>query len=156
MKAAPEIAAAHLEDPKPPALRPVLKRVMFQPDHPMDEAMQVQIVGLISEIVQEQHRATLLGKKVLERDHLAAIAQRILRQQANFRQTIELGATRRTSSNVILVVSPSSRSDAYITVCCCFGSRLSSAGTNSKISMPSRFQPCVSATAPTRLSFLRE
>ena len=45
--------------------------------------------GRAGQIVEQQHRATAAGEVLLERQHLAAIAQRALGEQANLRQRIE-------------------------------------------------------------------
>lgn len=45
--------------------------------------------GAGGQIVEHQHGGALLGKTVLERQDLAAIAQGILRQQPDFRQAVD-------------------------------------------------------------------
>ena len=55
----------------------------------MADGMQIEVVVLRGEVVEHQHRAGVLSKIVLERQHLTAIAQGRLREQPDLRQTVE-------------------------------------------------------------------
>ncbi|WP_439373583.1 hypothetical protein [Bradyrhizobium sp. DASA03120] len=45
----------------------------------MDETVQIEIVGLIGEVVQKQPGAALLGQEMLQSNDLPAVSQRITR-----------------------------------------------------------------------------
>jgi hypothetical protein len=88
---------------------------VLKTDNTVNKAVQVLIVGFFGQIVEKQRGTALLREEVLEADNLPSVAQRVLREQADFgrlSKTTRDGATRFTSSKVIFVVSPSSRSDA--------------------------------------------
>lgn len=56
--------------------------------------MRIAIAAFAGQVVDEQHRGAARRKELLERQHLATVAQRILREQAKFRQAVEDHALR--------------------------------------------------------------
>ena len=87
--AAAEVDAAQLRDPQAAALRPVEGDQLLHRHHPVREALQVSVGLRAGEVVEQQHGAAPAREVLLERQHLAAIAQRALGEQANLRQRIE-------------------------------------------------------------------
>ena len=67
----------------------------------MHQAVEVEVVGLLRQVVEEQHRAPLPGEEVLQRQHLAAVAQRPLRQQPDLRKAVEDDAGRRHARDLV-------------------------------------------------------
>jgi hypothetical protein len=53
------------------------------------DAVQLQVVVVGAAVVQQQDGTAATGEECFESQHLAAIAQRVLRQQAHFRQAVE-------------------------------------------------------------------
>ena len=60
----------------------------------MRDRMQLQVAGFGRAVVQHQHGAVPAREEMLQRQDLAAIAQRVLRQQAQFRQAVQHHAHR--------------------------------------------------------------
>ena len=60
----------------------------------MRNALDLQVVVGLRAVVEEQHRAPAAGEELLQREDLAAIAQRIAREQTQFRHRVEHDAGR--------------------------------------------------------------
>ena len=96
VQAALELLAAHLDDAQAPALGAVTaaiacSRLMT----PCADAVQLQVARLRGLVVEQQHGARAGREELLERQHLAPVAQRVLREQAHLRQAVEDDAHRR-------------------------------------------------------------
>jgi hypothetical protein len=91
---AAELDAAHLEHAHPPAFGTVLVDRLLQVDHAVRDAVQLLVGVAARPVVQQHHRAALVGKEFLERQHLAPVAQRVLRQQPHLGQAVEHHALR--------------------------------------------------------------
>ena len=89
VKAAAEVHPAQLDHPQAPALAAVQRGQLLQGDHAVGDALQVTVGGLAGAIVQQQHGAAPPGEVLLQRQHLAPVAQRALGQQADLRQRVE-------------------------------------------------------------------
>ncbi|MBA7618603.1 hypothetical protein ES703_25933 [subsurface metagenome] len=63
--------------------------------------MQIEIIGVVSQIVQKKRGASLLGKEMLQGNDLPAIPQRILRQKPDFGETVKNHAGRSHPLNLI-------------------------------------------------------
>ena len=87
--AAAERLAAILDDPQPPPLGAVVGRQLLQPDHAVRDAVHGLVGRLGGQVVEHQHGRVVPGEIVLQRQDLAAVAQRALRQQADLRQAVE-------------------------------------------------------------------
>ena len=87
--AALELLSAHLDDAQPPALGAVLLDRLLQADHAVADAVQLQVARLRSLVVEQEHGAEPVREELLEREYLAAIAQRVLRQEAHLREAVE-------------------------------------------------------------------
>ena len=81
--------AAHLGDAQVTPLGTVLAHPLIQADHAVRNAVQLQVVLVGASIVQHQHRAAPGREETLECQHLAPVAQRVLRQDPQLRQTVE-------------------------------------------------------------------
>lgn len=75
MIAAAEGAAAHLEHAQTTAFGAIGDHHRLQADHAMDQTVQIGIVHLLGQIVDDHERAVALGEEMLERQHLAAVAE---------------------------------------------------------------------------------
>jgi len=95
VQASLELLAAHLDDAQAPALGAVLLDRLLEADDPVRDAMQLQVAGIGGLVVKKKHGARPGREVLLERQHLAAVAERILGQQAHFRQAVEDHANRR-------------------------------------------------------------
>src|SRR5712691_164150 len=80
---------AHLDDAEPPARAPVLEGQLFQLDHAVREALQLQVALGPVMIVQQQDGARSTSQELLQREDLAAIAERFAREQPHFGQRVE-------------------------------------------------------------------
>ena len=89
MIATAEVDAAQLRDAQAPALGAIKRDQLVEREHPVRQALQVAVRRRAGQVVEQQHGATTPGEVLLEGQHLAAIAQRTLGQQANLRQRIE-------------------------------------------------------------------
>src|SRR3982751_2556285 len=78
MVAAPEVHASHLDDPNAPPLRPVSGSKLLEMDDGVAETVQVQVVLMGRQVVEQQYGRVVEQEKVLEREDLAAVAQRPL------------------------------------------------------------------------------
>jgi hypothetical protein len=87
--AAQEVAAAELDDLQVPQRRAVRRRALVQRDHAVRDALQLQVGPFGGAVVQQQHRAAAADEELLERQDLAAVAQRALRQQPQLGQRVE-------------------------------------------------------------------
>ena len=87
--AAAEVDAAQLGDAQAPALRAIKGDQLVERQHAVRQALQMAVRRRAGQVVEQQHGATAAGEVLLERQHLAAIAQRTLGQQADLRQRIE-------------------------------------------------------------------
>ncbi|MNV56173.1 hypothetical protein D3C71_1484450 [compost metagenome] len=63
--------------------------VLVQVNHPVRDTVKLLVALARRLVVQHENSAIALGKKALERQYLAAVPQRALRQQAQFRQAVE-------------------------------------------------------------------
>jgi hypothetical protein len=84
-----ELRAAELGDQQSTALRAVLGVCLVEHDHAVGDALHLEVVVPRRAIVQHQHGATAAREVLLECEHLAAIAQRGARQQADLRERVE-------------------------------------------------------------------
>ena len=92
--AAAELDAAHLHDAQPSALGTELARRLLQRDHAVGDAVELHVAG--SEVRSSSSSTVQLraGEELLQRQDLAAIAQRVLREQTQLRQAVEHDAVR--------------------------------------------------------------
>jgi hypothetical protein len=84
MITAAERNAAHLLHPKPSAFCAIFESKLLQKNHPMRNRVQMHVAAVSRQIVQQEHGAFSSGKKMLQRQDLPAIAQRVLREQPHF------------------------------------------------------------------------
>ena len=84
----------HLVHAQAAALRAVFGRQLLEVEHAVGEALQLDVARLRGAVVQQEHRAVAAGEELLEGQDLAAVAQRITRQQPHLRQRIEHHAQR--------------------------------------------------------------
>ncbi|KAF1854886.1 hypothetical protein Lal_00009772 [Lupinus albus] len=91
--AAAEADAAHLDDVHAAALLAEFLGDLVEADDPVRDAVQV-LVRCAGLVVEQEDGAAARGEELLQRQDLAAVAQRILRQQAHFRQAVEHDAGR--------------------------------------------------------------
>src|SRR5262249_30264946 len=89
MIAAPKLSSAILEHAQPSAFRAIVRRKLLEPEHALRHAVHRLVVHLGGEVVEEQHGRPPPREEVLERQDLTPIAQRALRQQADFGETVE-------------------------------------------------------------------
>src|SRR3954453_13273624 len=89
MVAAPEVHASHLDDPNAPPLRPVGGSKLLEMDDGVTETVQVQVVLVCGQVVEQEYGRVVKQEEVLEGEHLAAVAQRPLREQADFGEAVE-------------------------------------------------------------------
>ena len=89
MVAAPEVHASHLDDPNAPPLRPVRGSKLLKMDDGVTETVQVQVVLVRSQVIEQQNGRVVEQEEVLERKHLATVAQRPLREQADLGEAVE-------------------------------------------------------------------
>ena len=87
--AAPEADAAELGDDEPPPFRAVFRVQLLQPNHAVRDALDLKVVGCTGQVVQEQYRAFSASEELLESEDLPAVAERVARQQSQFRERIE-------------------------------------------------------------------
>ena len=81
--------AAHLHHTQAPTLGTVVDGELLQHDDPVGDRMQLDVVLLGREIVEEDDGAPTLREEVFQREHLPAIAQRVLRQEPELRKAVE-------------------------------------------------------------------
>ena len=86
--------AAHLDDVQPPSLRAEPGQRLFERDDAVRDAVQLEIAARPALVVEEQHGAGARREEVLERQDLAAIADRALCEQAEFGQAVDYHALR--------------------------------------------------------------
>ncbi len=90
VEAAPEGDAAELLDLDAAAGRAEIQGQPLQGDDAMAEAVQVGVaIGAAGQVVDQQHGRVAAGEELLEGEDLAAVAQRILREQPHLRQAVE-------------------------------------------------------------------
>ena len=87
--AAAEVAAAQLDDLQLPARLAVRRRLLLERDHAVGDALQLQVRALGGAVVEQEHRAVAADEELLEREDLAPVAQRALRQQAHLGERVE-------------------------------------------------------------------
>src|SRR5665213_646621 len=87
--AATEVDAAHLDHADTAALGAVVHCELLQKDHAVGDGVQLQVVLLGGEVVEQDDGALALGEEVFQGQDLAAVAQRALGQQAQFRQAVD-------------------------------------------------------------------
>ena len=92
--AATKALRAILHDPKPPALGAIVRRQFLQPDDAVSDAVHRLVERVGRQVVEQQHGRAVAREIMLERQDLAAIAQRTLREQADLRQRVEHDALR--------------------------------------------------------------
>ena len=95
VQAALELLAAHLDDAQAPALGAELLDRLLEADDAVRDAVQLQVARLRGLVVEQQHGARAGREELLERQHLAPVAERVLREQAHLRQAVEDDAHRR-------------------------------------------------------------
>ena len=78
-----------LHDAHPAARAAVVERQLLEQDDAVRQALQLQVAAARGEVVEQQHRAVAAGEELLERENLAAVAQRLARQQPHLRQRVE-------------------------------------------------------------------
>src|SRR3979490_3217377 len=83
---AAEALSPTLDDPQPTALAAIDRSEMIEMNDAVRDAVDGAVGGLGGEIVEHDDSGIVLGEVVLERENLAAVAQRALRQQADLRQ----------------------------------------------------------------------
>ena len=86
--------AAIFDDPQPAPLGAIFGRQLLEPDHAVRDAVHGPVVGLARQIVEHQHGRSAAREIMLQRQDLAAIAKRGLREQADFRQAVQHDADR--------------------------------------------------------------
>ena len=114
VKAAPIALATIFDDPQPPPVGAIFGRQLLQPDDAVRDAVHGLVVGFGRQVIEHQDGRSASREIMLQRQDLAAVAQRSLRQQANFRKAVEhdaVGLTGSKASKMRFVVSPSSRSE---------------------------------------------
>ena len=84
--AAPESDPAQLRHLKPPPFRAVLQGNVLEDDHPMSEAVQLEITFTGALIVQEEDRALSAGEELLQCQDLSPESQRIASEQSHLRE----------------------------------------------------------------------
>ena len=89
VEARPEVAAPHLDDLEPPPHSPVIGRVPLHADDAVGDAVQVRVAHVAGLVVDEQDRAVASGEELLEGEDLAAVAERVLRQQPQLGHRVE-------------------------------------------------------------------
>ena len=89
VKAAAELLAAIFDHPHPPPLGAVIGRELLQPDDPVGDAVHGLVVHFGGEVVEHDDGAAVAREIMLERQHLAPIAKRALREQPDFRQAVD-------------------------------------------------------------------
>ena len=89
MIAAAKAPAAIFEHAHPPPLGAIVGRQLLEPDDAMRDAVDGLVVLLGGQIVEHQHGRILPREIMLQRQDLPPVAQRALREQANFRQAVE-------------------------------------------------------------------
>ena len=89
MVAAAKCDAAHLGHAQPPPLGSVIERQLFEKDDAMRDGMKLKILGMRGQVVEQEHSALPARKEMLEGEDLTTVAQRVLRQEPHFRQTVE-------------------------------------------------------------------
>ena len=80
---------AEFHDPQPPSLRAVLRCKLIERKHAVGDALELHVGSLGSAVIQQQDSAVPAHEELLERQDLAAVLERALRQQPQFRQRIE-------------------------------------------------------------------
>src|SRR5690348_702130 len=88
VEAALERDAAHFHDAQAAALRAIVNRQLLQKHDAMGDRVELEVVLARREVVQQDHGGLPSGEKVLQREDLAAITQRALRQQPQFREAV--------------------------------------------------------------------
>src|SRR5205085_11403698 len=89
MIAAAERLPAALDDAQPPPLAAIDRRELVEMDHAVRDRMDGAVARLGGEVVEHQHGRLVLREVMFQREHLTPIAQRALRQQTNFRETVD-------------------------------------------------------------------
>ncbi len=137
MIAAPEATAAVFDQPQAASLDAVFGAALLELHHPVRDAVHRLVFQVGRQVVEQQHGRAVPGEVMLQREDLAPVAQRTLRQQTDLRQAVEHDAFRvhpfELARRIDRVVSPSSRSDEYSRLCCWSASSRLSGGTTSKI-----------------------
>ena len=87
--AAAKALAAIFDHPQPPPLGAIIGRQLLEPDHAVRDAVHGLVVRVAGEVVEHQHGRAVAREIMLQRQHLAAIAQRALREQPDFRQAVD-------------------------------------------------------------------
>ncbi len=94
MIAAARLKASNLDHPQPAALVAVVGGLLLEHDDAVADALQLPIVFGRRPIVEEEHGALPAGEELLEHENLSAIAEGVLRQQAQLRERVEHHAAR--------------------------------------------------------------
>jgi hypothetical protein len=86
--------AAIFDDPEAAALGAIVPRQFLETDHAMRHAVHSLVGRVGGEVVEQQHRRLVAGEIMFQRQDLAAVAERTLRQQPDFGQAVEHDAIR--------------------------------------------------------------
>lgn len=78
-----KVDAAELRDPQSPPLRPVERSQLFHGHYAMSQALQMTVGVRSGEIIEQEHGTAPPRKVLLERQDLAAIAERALCEQSD-------------------------------------------------------------------------
>jgi hypothetical protein len=89
MVAAAKLDAAHLDDPHAAALGAEVDRKLLQQHNPMGNRMELQVVLLRRQIVEKNDGTLPAGEEVLQRQDLAPVTQRAVREEAQFGKAVD-------------------------------------------------------------------
>src|SRR5579871_3951530 len=89
MIAAAEAPAAIFDQPQPAPIGPVFARQLLQRDDAMGNAVNGLVRGFARQIVEQQDSRTPAREIMLQREDLAAVAERTLRKQPDFGQAVD-------------------------------------------------------------------
>jgi hypothetical protein len=87
--AVPERRAPQLYHVDPPARNAVILRRAVERDDSVRDAPQLQVGRHRTDVVEQQHGTVPPREKLLQREHLAPVPQRVARQQPQFGKRIE-------------------------------------------------------------------
>ena len=92
--AAAEAAAAELHDAQAAAFGTVDGSELLQRDHAVGDAVELEVGSFRGAVVEQEDGALAADEELLERENLAAIAERVLREQPELGERIEDDAGR--------------------------------------------------------------
>jgi hypothetical protein len=88
VQAAAVALAANLENLQAAALAAEFRELLLQPKDAVGDALDLQVV-IGGQVVENEHRAIATAEELLEREDLAAEAQRVAREEPQFRERVE-------------------------------------------------------------------